>query len=259
VAIREGVAPSGGTHGAALAGGWRGGPARWRIVAIALALWFAAVAPTRVRAASPPAAASPVLRIYLARHGQTDWNAAHRLQGRTDTHLNAEGRAQAQKLATRLAGVPLDAVYCSMLSRTRETAEIVHGTVPIDSLADLNERDVGTFQGFVIGSDSVKTAEWNRRSSAPGDSLDGGETLEHHLARVGRAVDRIRKEHPTGTVLIVAHGLTNPLILKNLFGFTWEQANGITQANDELYMIEIGGGPAPRLWKWIGPENLKDL
>jgi 2,3-bisphosphoglycerate-dependent phosphoglycerate mutase len=210
-------------------------------------------------AAAAPTAATPVLRIYLARHGQTDWNAQHRLQGSTDTHLNAAGRAQAETLAVRLAGVKFDAVYSSMLARTRETAAIVHGRVAIDSLADLDERSLGKFQGFVVDSDSVATAEYRRRITALGDSLDGGETLEHQLARVTRALDFIRRRHPAGTVLIVAHGLTNPLVLKALLGLTWDQANAVTQANDELYLIELGGGAKPRLWKWIGPENLKDL
>ena len=110
-----------------------------------------------------------------------------------------------------------------------------------------------------MGSDSAMTAEYERRSHALGDSLDGGESLEQHLARVSRALAAIRRRHPSGTVLIVGHGLTNQLILKDLLGLSWEQADAITQANDELYMIEIGGAPAPRLWKWIGTENLKDL
>ena len=229
----------------------------------ALALLLAGTLPfsvARADAAAPRAAggAAPVLRIFLARHGQTDWNAEHRLQGSIDTHLNATGRAQAESLSARLAGVRFDAVYSSRLSRTRETAAILHGGVPIDSLTDLDERNFGKFQGFVLGSDSAKTAEYDRRSGALGDSLDGGETLEQHLARVSRAIDGIRRRHPSGTVLIVGHGLTNQLILKHLLELSWEQAGGITQANDELYLIEMGG-PRPRLWKWIGPGNLKDL
>jgi len=70
------------------------------------------LAVTGARAAAPATSASAgVLRIYLARHGQTDWNAQHRLQGSTDTHLDAMGRAQAESLSVRLAGVRFDAVY----------------------------------------------------------------------------------------------------------------------------------------------------
>ena len=227
-------------------------------ILLAIALPSAAAAGS-AGAPESRAGSSHVLRIYLARHGLTDWNAARRLQGLVDTHLNATGRAQAETLAVRLAGVRFDAVYSSRLARSRETAAIVHGGVGIDSLADLDERNFGKFQGFVVGSDSATTAEYQRRINALGDSLDGGESLERHLARVSRALAGIRRRHPWGTILIVGHGLTNQLILKELLGLTWEQANGITQANDELYMIEIAAGSRPRLWKWIGPENLSDL
>jgi len=228
-------------------------------ILVAIGQPFTTVAAEGGAARGAAAGASPVLRIYLARHGQTDWNAEHRLQGANDTHLNATGRAQAEKLAARLSGVRFDAVYSSMLARSRETAAIVHGRVAIDSLADLDERNFGKFQGFVVGSDSAMTAEYERRRDAPGDSLDGGESLEQHFARVSRALAGIRKAHPAGTILIVGHGLTNQLIVKALLGLSWEQSNEISQANDELYMIEIGGSPSARLWKWVGPENLKDL
>src|SRR5205809_2046906 len=94
----------------------------------------------------PPERSAGPLRIYLARHGQTDWNAAHRLQGWTDIPLNATGREQAARLAERLKGIRFDAVYSSVLARSRETAEIVHGAVPIDSLAGLNERRLGKYE-----------------------------------------------------------------------------------------------------------------
>ena len=224
------------------------------LLAVALSCAAAGAPASEARAATGQG-----LRIYLARHGQTDWNAERRLQGAIDTHLNATGRAQAETLAVRVAGLRFDAVYSSRLARSRETAAIVHGRVPIDSLADLNERDVGAFQGFVVGSDSARTAEYQRRITALGDDLDSGETLEQHLARVTRAIAGIRRSHPSGTVLVVGHGLTNQLILKTLLDLSWEQTLAISQANGELYMIEVGEGHVPRLWKWIGAENLKDL
>lgn len=221
---------------------------------LALLLVAAVERPHRADAAHPG-----TLRIYLARHGQTDWNAAHRLQGSIDTHLDDTGRAQAGALALRLAGVHLDAIYSSRLSRSRETAEIVHGRVPIDSLAELNERRLGAFQGFVQGSDSARSAEFDRRKNAPGDDLDGGETLDQLEARVSAALDRIRRHHPSGDVLVVGHGLTNTVILKVLLGLSWPQALPISQNNDELYLIEIAPGQAPRLWKWIGTDRLTEL
>jgi hypothetical protein len=86
------------------------------------------------------------LRIYLARHGETEWNVERRLQGGTDTALNATGGQQAAKLRDRLKGARLDAVYSSTLSRSRETAEIVRGQVPLKSFVGLNERKLGSLK-----------------------------------------------------------------------------------------------------------------
>ena len=216
------------------------------------------VAPGDTRAAAAPA--SGTLRIYLARHGQTDWNAAHRLQGWTDTHLDSVGRAQAAALAARLAGVRFDRVYCSRLSRSRETAMIVHGDAPIDTLAGLNEQRLGAFEGlYTTGSDTARTAEYVRRIADPDDALDGGESLNQHLARVRATLETIRARHRSGTILIVGHGITNKLILRSLFGLTPELTAPITQANHELYLIELTQGAPPRLWKLITEQNLGDL
>jgi broad specificity phosphatase PhoE len=71
-----------------------------------------------------------VPRLYLARHGKTDWNRDRRLQGSADIALNETGRRQAVGLARQLRGVHVDAVYSSELRRSRETATIVHGAAP---------------------------------------------------------------------------------------------------------------------------------
>ena len=201
------------------------------------------------------------LRIYLARHGETDWNAERRLQGTTDTPLNSKGRQQAAKLAERLKGIHLDAVYSSTLSRSRETAEIVRGGVPLKSLAGLNERRImGSSRGKRwIGSDPVTEQEWRQRRRDPEDELDGGESLNQFYERVRTALGAIRSQHNSGAILIVGHSLTNQMILRALFGLTLQKATSIRQSNDELYLIELDAGNPPRLWKLITETNLGDL
>lgn len=63
--------------------------------------------------------------LYIMRHGRTDWNERHKLQGRTDIPLNANGRQMAEKAREEYADVHFDVCYCSPLIRARETAEIV--------------------------------------------------------------------------------------------------------------------------------------
>lgn len=200
------------------------------------------------------------LRIYLARHGETDWNAERRLQGGTDTALNSTGRQQAAKLAERLKGVRLDAVYSSTLGRSRETAEIVRGKVPLKSLAGLNERNHGKFEGVKVdGSDPVREQEWRQRRRDPEDELDGGESLNQFYERVRITFETIRSQNKSGAILIVGHSLTNQMILRALLGLTLQQATSIRQANDELYLIELDAGNPARLWKLITEANLRDL
>ena len=218
--------------------------------------WLAAL----VLLQGAPAAAEEVLRIYVARHGQTDWNVARRLQGGTDVSLNETGRRQAAELADRLAGVRLDRIYSSALQRSRQTAEALQGRAPIEPMPGLNEQSLGAFEGlYVDGRDAQRQAEYERRSLDPDDRLDGGESLTQHFARVQAAVQAIRSRHPSGDVLIVGHGGTNALVLGALLGLTAERAAAIDQANDELYMVELRPSGAPAVWKRIPPDRLKDL
>ena len=210
----------------------------------------------------PGALAAPedVLRIYVARHGQTDANVAHRLQGTTDVPLNETGRRQAAELAARLAGVPLDTIYSSALSRSRQTAEALKGRAPLEALAWLNEQSLGAFEGlYRDGREPQREAEFERRRADPDDRLDGGESANQHFARVKAAVQTIRDRHPRGSVLIVGHGGTNVKVLRALLDLTAEQASAIEQANDELYMVEVHASRPPTLWKLIAPDHLKEL
>jgi probable phosphoglycerate mutase len=204
---------------------------------------------------------SRVLRIYLARHGETDWNAEHRFQGRTDTVLNATGLQQAAKLAESLKGIHFDAVYSSSLRRSRDTADIVRGEVPLKIVAGLNGRGVGKFEGKFLDrrKDPLTSEEYPKRSRDPDDELDGGESLNQFDARVHATIEDICSQHGSGTILVIGHAVTNQMILRWIFHLALQQAISIKQANDEVYLIELDGSNAPRLWKLITEANLGDL
>ena len=137
--------------------------------------------------------------LFLARHGETDWNRDGRFQGQADPPLNERGRLQARALAERLAGVGLDAIYSSDLRRALETAEIVAATRRATVIADpgLREIDVGSWTGLT----REQVAE-----RFPGAERHDGETVEDFRARVLAAVERIARSHPGGRVLVVSHG-----------------------------------------------------
>jgi broad specificity phosphatase PhoE len=218
------------------------------IIALALLLMPRAVV-------APAAQGSGTLRLYIARHGETDWNLQHRLQGWTDRPLDETGRRQAAELAEVLKGIHLDAIYSSTLSRSRDTARTVAGTtMTVKSLDGLRERNYGHFQGS-----SDTGAEYLRRSNVWTDSLDGGESLNQLLTRTRESLAQIRREHPTGNVLIVAHRITNQMLLRALLDLTPDETVKIVQDNDEVYMVELDPGAKPRLWKLIRQKNLGDL
>lgn len=87
--------------------------------------------------------------VYMVRHGETDWNGAHRMQGRSDIPLNERGREQASCAAKALADVPFDVIYTSPLSRAEKTAEIIRGkrNIPLIEEKGFMEIDLGKWDG----------------------------------------------------------------------------------------------------------------
>ncbi len=232
-------------------------PIRTRVVAlvlVALALVATAGAQDSAPVAATDATLTGTLRLYVARHGESAYNAENRVQGQLDIPLTARGREQAARLGDALRGARLDAVYTSTLTRNRETARIAVPTTTAVALDELKERHQGKFQGL-----PATDAEFRRRSANPDDDMDGGETTAQLEARVRMALARIRREHPTGEVLIVGHALTNQMILRVLLDVPVADAVRIAQQNEELYLVELRESAVPRLWKLIRPSNLGDL
>jgi probable phosphoglycerate mutase len=186
-----------------------------------------------------------VLRLYLARHGETDWNRDRKLQGSADIALNETGRRQAVALGQQLRGLHFDAVYSSELRRSRETAAVVHGAAPLVALAGLNERRLGAFEG------RPSDEEYERRRQDPDDTLDGGESWSQFDARIQRTLEQLLRRHRSGAILIVGHGGTNQMIVRGLFGLSTERTVSFQQANDELYVSDVTEGKATRFWKLI--------
>jgi broad specificity phosphatase PhoE len=150
-----------------------------------------------------------VTTVYLARHGESDWNAANRFQGHADRPLTELGRRQAVELADALeARAPLSAIYTSPLQRALETASIVGARLGLEPAAvdDLREVDVGGWSGLSRTEVEERFPEGFGRWLDGGEGWEDGETYAQMAARVLRALRQIADSHPGDEVLVVSHG-----------------------------------------------------
>lgn len=171
-------------------------------------------------------------RVFLLRHGQTAWNAEHRLQGQLDVALDLVGQRQAAQLALALADEDLAAIYSSDLQRAYSTALALARVVnlPVTQDAALRERGFGHLEGLTYAEveelwpdDALR---WRRRE--PDFGPGGGEPLRVFYERSVAAVTRLSLPHAGQTIAVVAHG--------GVLDCLYRAASG----------IELG---APRTWQ----------
>src|SRR5438132_1464041 len=135
------------------------------------------------------------------RHGETDWNAAQRLQGHTDTPLNETGMSQARAAAPRLAAHPIGHVVSSDLQRAVQTARVAAEHLGVAHLldAELRERCFGVFEALTWPEIAQRHPELHAAYQAdPTVSIPGAETLHALRERAWRAVQRAVHATPPG-------------------------------------------------------------
>lgn len=148
------------------------------------------------------------MKIYIARHGQTDWNLEMRAQGRKDVPLNAAGREQAEKLRENTKDLEFDAVYASPLKRAAETAEIAVGDkYEINYDERLVERSFGDFEGKILESWAQPVGGLNIDDIALDEIPGGVETVKSIIARARDFVEFLKRGYPDeARILVVGHG-----------------------------------------------------
>ena len=158
--------------------------------------------------AQPPYPVAMAPRIWLIRHGETEWSRTGRHTGSTDLPLTARGEAAADAVRAELAGIHPALTLCSPLRRARDTAARA-GLVPDEVTDDLREWDYGAWEGRTTAEIRATLGEadwvvWNHRVP-PGATP--GEQLADVGARVARVLDRCRPVLDDGQdCVLVAHG-----------------------------------------------------
>jgi probable phosphoglycerate mutase len=162
-------------------------------------------------------------RIFLIRHGATVLTVEDRFAGSTDVKLSDEGRDQAARLAERLSGENVAAVYASDMARTQETARILAAPhkLAVISRPGLREISHGHWEGMTRQEVEQKwPTEANEWESDPFTFAPaGGESGLAVTARALPALVDLVRAHPEQQVIVVSHKATIRLILSSLLGF----------------------------------------
>ncbi len=188
------------------------------------------------------------MRILLARHGETAWNAEGRYQGQEDIPLSETGVRQARLLGERLRDLRIDRAVCSPLSRAYHTAQFALGEVraPMLSLDNgLMEIDHGSWEGKLAAEiaavDGDRFQTW--RDAPDKVQMPGGESLKQVLERAWPAfAGACEGLGPEGTLLVVAHDAVNRVLLCRILGLPLFRLWTFRQAPTTLNLVE---GPDP--------------
>lgn len=156
--------------------------------------------------------------LYLIRHGVTEANLEHLMQGSSDQDLCEMGKAELPYLTEHFRDIPVDAVYASHLKRAKQTAKAVADAVnlPILIKEDLRERDAGEYEGWPVHK-LIEMTGIQGHMGGPlhpaGFDFPTAEPVREVYARVGRVLSEILDENRGKSVVIVSHGMTLQMAL----------------------------------------------
>lgn len=163
-----------------------------------------------------------IMKVILLRHGQTEWNKLHKYQGHTDIELNDFGRQQAKKVAAYLRDhEKVEAIYCSDLSRGRETAEIIGAELQLKVKCDPRWREIcfGYWEGMTFNEVYEQYPrefdDWYKNTLQL--KVPGGESFAELLERALPALTEMSVHHQ-GTVVVVSHGGLIKMLVNHLHG-----------------------------------------
>jgi len=187
-----------------------------------------------------------IKKIYIIRHGQTDFNLKGIVQGSgVDSSLNDTGRAQAASFFDAYQHVPFDKVYTSKL---RRTAESVHGFVdkgiPHESLVGLNEISWGAKEGQRITPEEDAYYHWMLKQWQLGNTsqrIEGGESPEDVVLRQRKAIDQIMSHESEKNILICMHGRAMRILLCDLLNYPLKSMDMFEHQNLCLYQVDYTG------------------
>ncbi|MDZ7657890.1 histidine phosphatase family protein [Fodinibius sp.] len=184
--------------------------------------------------------------IYLARHGETEYNRCNQIQGRgIDASLNDTGIRQAQAIARDLQDISIQQIFSSSLKRSRQTAETIAKQQRLDVLAyrDLDEMDFGILEGKPISEikSELKHLHERWKSGAVDFASDQGESPNAVFKRADNRARMILQEYQHKNLLFVLHGRLLRILLSEWLGYGLSRMHEIPHCNGALYHLKWNG------------------
>lgn len=162
------------------------------------------------------------LKLYIVRHGQTEWNVLEKFQGQLNSPLTPEGIEKVKETANELKNIKFKAGYTSQMGRTIATAEMIlennkyeqekasDQKLKLQKLPELNEIHFGEWQGLTFKETFVKYPKEAHNYFYDVKNYNAknikGEELKDGLERFLKGLEKIREEQKSGNILIVTHG-----------------------------------------------------
>lgn len=197
-------------------------------------------------------------RLCMVRHGETEWNAARRVQGQLDVPLSEVGRAQARSVAQALPEGRFSALYSSDLERVRQTAAPAAQRLGLEPRLDprLRERHYGAFQSLTFAEAQASLPQDYARYVARDPEFDfgGGESLRDFSARAIGCLAAIAERHAGEEVLVFTHGGVLEMAYRRATGMDLSAPRDFQTPNCALNWFELGA--RWRVLEWAECEHL---
>jgi probable phosphoglycerate mutase len=187
-----------------------------------------------------------IKKIYIIRHGQTDFNLRGIVQGSgVDSSLNSTGQAQSRAFFEMYRDVPYDKIYTSALKRTKESVQdFISMGIPHESLTGLNEISWGSKEGQRITPEEDAYYHWMLKEWQSGNTaerIEGGESPNDVVLRQRPAIDYILSKEDEKTILICMHGRAMRILLCELLNYPLKSMDMFEHQNLCLYQLDFTG------------------
>ncbi len=181
-------------------------------------------------------------RLYLVRHGESEWNILSKVQGQSNISLTDKGREQARKVAERLVNEKIDLIFSSDLNRAFETAQIIgkNLNLEVNGFKELREIKFGVWEGLTTKEIEEKYMKehilWMTEPHKL--NLPEAERLIDLQERLLKIVNYLVKENVNKNILIVSHGTAIKTLILGILGIDLSVYNRLSISNVSLSIIE---------------------